>query len=236
MDKGIKLFDKGRENNPDNYRLPLEEAFIYYLNQKNYNKAAELFEEASEKPGLSPFRQASIKGMAASALNKGGNRNLSKEVWSIIYNTSPSESRSAFAKKNLDVLRTKDIEDELTKSLEQYIETHQELPKNIGVLLDLGFIKKTPAAPVGGKYFIAPKIRAIRNSTVAKEEIRHNIGFLNAKSQRFNTLNNRYVNDLTELREYIQSNTTADYPIHPLGEKYEYNPETGKISSQLVLQ
>ena len=88
IEKGTQIFDKGRENNPDNFRIPLEEAFIYYLYAKDYERAAELFDEASEKPGLSGFRRASLKGMAASAHNYGGNRALSKKIWREIYETT----------------------------------------------------------------------------------------------------------------------------------------------------
>ena len=56
IEKGTMLFDKGRKNNPENYRIPLEEAFVYYFYTKDYDKVAELFNEASEKPSLSDVR------------------------------------------------------------------------------------------------------------------------------------------------------------------------------------
>src|SRR3989304_8376641 len=93
IEKGSMLLDKGRRNNPDNFRLPLEEAFMYYLYVKDYDKAAELFNEASEKPSLTGLRRATLKGMAASAQSKGGNRKLSKEHCNTIYETTTHEQR-----------------------------------------------------------------------------------------------------------------------------------------------
>src|SRR3989337_4502109 len=101
IEKGTTLFDKGRRNNPDNFHLPLEEAFIYYLYVKNYDKAAKLFNEASEKPSLTNLRRVTIKGMAASAQSKGGNRELSGRIWKKIYETTTNEQRKEVALKNL---------------------------------------------------------------------------------------------------------------------------------------
>ena len=131
IEKGSMLFDKGRKNNPENFRIPLEEAFIYYLYVKDYDKAAELFNEASEKPSLSDVRRATIKGMAASAQSKGGNRELSRAIWKIIYETTTNEKRREFALKNIKVLDTMDTEDRLTEALREYIGRYNQIPTSL---------------------------------------------------------------------------------------------------------
>ncbi|MEQ9617661.1 MAG: hypothetical protein RIG61_00625 [Deltaproteobacteria bacterium] len=230
--KGIELLDKGRLNNPSNYRLPLEEAFIYYFYPKDYEKAAGLFREASEKPGVSPLRKASIAGMAASAHAKGGNTELSTRIWEIIYETSPSEGRRNFALAKLKEIDTMAMESELTAGLREYIKTYGKLPSTIDELVNTGFIEDgIPESPVGGKFMIAPRIKAVRNSVLAKEQIKHDLAFLNAKSVRFMKRYGEYPKDLKELEEYVDSETTGETPVHPLGVEYIYNPETGKVKS-----
>ena len=126
FDLGVQVLDKGRENNPNNFRIPLEEAFLYYIYPKDYAKAAELFEEAGSKPDISAFRKASINGMAAAAHAQGGDRDTSRAIWEIIYETSPSEGRRNFAFRNLLEIHTMEIEDDLTIALDEYIKRYNK--------------------------------------------------------------------------------------------------------------
>ncbi len=231
IEKGTMLFDKGRKNNPDNFRIPLEEAFVYYLYERNYEIAAELFDEASEKPGLSSFRRASIKGMAASAHTYGGNRQLSKKIWREIYDNTTNEGRKNFAQRNLNELSTMDMEDGLTAALREYIKRYNSEPKNIETLKDAGIIKKIPQEPLGGKFIIADKLKAVKSSTLADQQLKQNLGFLASRVQRFKKVYDRYPKDIPELKDFIDQTGTMEFPQHPLGEEYAYNPETGVIAS-----
>lgn len=229
IERGTQLLDKGRKNNPENFRLPLEEAFIYYLYVKDFEKAAELFKESSEKPGLSPFRSASIKGMAASALAYGGNRELSKRIWNIVYETSPNEGRRDFALLNLKELYTMDIEDLLTGALQEYTRRYDRMPSNLEALKDTGLIKRIPDEPLGGEFIIVAKLAAVKSSTLANRKLRQNLGFLTSRARRFQSAFGRYPNDLTELKGFIEQDASKEFPTHPLGEEYVYNPETGVV-------
>jgi tetratricopeptide (TPR) repeat protein len=234
--KGIELLDKGRRNNPENYNLPLEEAFIYYFYPKDYEKAAELFKEASEKPGISPLRRASMKGMAASAHARGGNNELSRKIWEIIYETSPSGGRREFALRNINEIDTMALEDRLTESLKEYVKRYGRLPSSPEDMARSGVVRGIPEAPVGGKFILALKIEAIKSSELSKRKIQEDISFLNAKSARYKKLYGDYPRSLDELRKFIELETTADFPAHPLGEEYIYDPETGKVESPVEIE
>jgi hypothetical protein len=237
VQKGTDLFDKGRKNNPGDYKLPLEEAFIYYFYPKDYERAAELFREASEKPGISPLRKASIKGMAASAHARGGNNELSRKIWEIVYETSPSEGRREFALRNINEIDTIALEDRLTESLREYVKRYGMLPSSPEDMVKSGVVKNgLPEAPSGGEFIIAPNIEAIKNTELSKRRIRQDTAFLNAKSARYKTLYGDYPTSLEELRKFIELETTADFPAHPLGEEYIYDPETGKVESSVVIE
>lgn len=234
FDLGSKVFDKGRENNPESFRLPLEQAFLYYLYPKDYPKAAALFEEAGSKPGLSPFRRASIKGMAAAAHSESGDRETSRRIWEIIYQTNPSEGRRNFALRNLQEIETMDIEDGLTLALRQYEETFGKLPGSVEELSSSGIINEVPASPLEGTYIIAPRLDSVKDSELAERNLNESLRFLNAKSKRFYRDTGSYPEDLNDLREYILDYTTENFPPHPLGEEFAYDPETGKVTSEEI--
>jgi len=229
---GMRLLDKGRMNNPNNSRLPLEQGFIEYLGYTNYQRASELFKEASEKPGLSELRAASFKGMAASALAKGGNRELSREIWKTIYETSPIETRRNFALLNLKEFETMDKEDILTEALRRYLNKYNKFPEGIEELKGAGIIKKVPEEPFGGEFVIIAKLKEIKSSTFLKQKLRLNPVYLTSKAQKFKILFGRYPRDLVELREYIEKKTTGEFPPHPLGEDYVYDPSNGIVKLQ----
>lgn len=228
---GVKVFEKGREKNPDNFKLPLEEAFLHYIYPKNYAKAAELFEEAGRKPGLSAFRKASIDGMAAAAHAQGGDRENSKKIWETIYETSPSEGRRNFALRNLKEIETMDIEDNLTLALREYVKRFNKLPDGVQEIVDAGMIDAVPPSPLKGNYIIAPKIEAVKDSALAERNLNQNLRFLNAKTRRYMKTFGEYPENLNDLKSYIEGYTTSDFPAHPLGEPYFYDPETGKVTS-----
>lgn len=233
--KGIELFDKGRKNNPDNHRLPLEEAFVYYFYPKDYEKAAGLFREAAEKPGVSPLRKASLKGMAASAHVRGGNNELSRKIWEILYETSPSEGRRDFALRNIEQIDTMTLEEELTESLREYKKRHGRLPSSLEELASSGYVKgQMPEAPVGGGFVIAAGIEAVKSIELAKRKMREDITFLNAKAARYKNLYGDYPRNPDELKRFIELETTADFPVHPLGGEYIYDPESGKVESSVA--
>ena len=137
-----------------------------------------------------------------------------------------------FALTNLKEIDTMAIEDKLTAGLREYIKTYGKLPSAPDELVGRGIDEEgIPESPVGGKFIIAPKIKAVKNSVLAKKQIKHDLAFLNAKSERFKKRYGDYPVDLKELEEYVESETTGEVPVHPLGEEYIYNPETGKVKS-----
>ncbi|MGB7291419.1 MAG: hypothetical protein WBD99_04520 [Thermodesulfobacteriota bacterium] len=229
---GMKLFDKGRRNNPDNFRIPLEQGFVYYLNLKDYKKASELFGEASDKPGLSDLRRAYLKGMTASALAKGGNRDLSRRIWEYIYKDTPVEGRKNFALLNIRELDTMHMEDSLTTALREYLKRYDRFPSSVGELKNSGLVKQIPEEPFGGEFVIVKKLKEVKSSTFIDQRLRVNPTYLSSKAYRFKKVFGRFPSDLAELKRFIEEQTTGEFPPHPLGEEYTYNPETGIVRAK----
>ncbi|HSG30010.1 MAG TPA: hypothetical protein VLB82_00525 [Thermodesulfobacteriota bacterium] len=229
VELGVKLLDKGRINNPENFRLVLDEAFIYYLYTDNYKRASELFEEASEKPALSELRRASMKGMAALALSKTGNLELSKKIWKYIYTTSTIEARKNHALKNLKKVETKEIENVLTGALGKYYQDNNKLPENIDALVVSGYIKTVPSDPSGGEFIIVSDTRTIVSTTLSENEYKYAISLLNARSKKFNRIYGRNAENLSELKRFVDNSPINKYPENPYGREFVYDPATGIV-------
>jgi len=229
IELGIKLLDKGRINNPENFRLVLDEAFIYYIYANNFMRASELFEEASEKESLSEMRKASLKGMAALALSKTGNLELSKKIWTYIYKTSSIEGRKEHALSNLKEIETMEHENRLTGALRSYYDDKKSLPNKIEGLVDSGYIKNVPEDPFGGKFLIQFDSKKVVSSKLAMKKHKFGIGLLNSRSKKFKKHYNRYAKDLNELKEFVNKSPFNKYPENPYGREFVYNSKTGQV-------
>ena len=230
IEQATKLYEKGRANNPDNFRLPLEEGFIYYIYAKDFEKAAELFDEASKKPGLNDTRRASLKGMAASSRKRVGDRELSKQIWEYIYTTTENEGRKNFALQNLNELNTQDFEDKLTEIALDYQNQYGEFPKSLEQLKNKGYLKKIPKDHEGENFIIASNTSVIRSKSLTKKILDENVRFSNAKARRYKINYGNYPKDMVELKNYFEEAALfEEFRDHPLGEEYIYDPETGKV-------
>jgi len=229
IELGIRLLDKGRLNNPENFRLVLDEAFIYYIYTNNFKRASELFEEASEKESLSEIRKASLKGMAALALSKTGNLELSKKIWTYIYKTSSIEGRKEHALSNLKEIETMEHENRLTGALRSYYDDKKSLPNKIEGLVDSGYIKNVPEDPFGGKFLIQFDSKKVVSSKLAMKKHKFGIGLLNSRSKKFKKHYNRYAKDLNELKEFVNKSHFNKYPENPYGREFVYNSKTGQV-------
>lgn len=230
IELGVKLFDKGRGNNPENFRIPLDEAFIYFLYTEDLEKSAELFNEASEKKVLSDTRRASIKGMAALAMSKSGNLRLSIEIWTYIYNFSEDENRRNFALQNLIQIKTIEYENQLTEALRNYHKDNNRVPQDLYTLEKKGYIAKfPPLEQYSGEFIIIEDQLLVRNKQLAAEEYRDALRLLNSRSRKFKRVYNRFPKDLEELKVFVYRSDIIKYPKHPYGREFQYNPQTGNV-------
>jgi hypothetical protein len=234
VDRGIMLFEKGRANNPDDFRLPLEEAFIWYIYAKNYEKAAELFMDAASKPNLSDFRRASLRGMAALAHSKGGDRALALRVWQYIYENTTTRGRKEYALYNIKKLRSMDIEDKLTQALKDFEARFGRLPRDVEELVAAKTIEKVPQDPLGGRFIVVPKLKVVKSTARVYEELTFATGFLTSRAQKYKRIYGTYPRSMEELRGYVSEDPSIEFPQHPLGENYNYNPETGVVEAGRV--
>src|SRR5437588_7810417 len=82
-EKAIELARMGIKNNPDDWHLYYDLAFVYY-DQKDYRDAAEAFLRGSQLPNTHPY----LKIMAAQMAQHGGDLNTARMMWSATLQTS----------------------------------------------------------------------------------------------------------------------------------------------------
>ena len=63
-DRAIRLMEYGIQNNPDDWKLYYDLGFVYYMNLKDYQKAAEAFAQGSKVPDAHPFMRVLAAQMA----------------------------------------------------------------------------------------------------------------------------------------------------------------------------
>jgi len=84
-DQAIALVEHGIQNNPDNWKLYYELGFIYYyMESKNYAKAAESFERGTKVPNAHPF----LRILAAQMAQHAGEIQTSRMLWQAAYATT----------------------------------------------------------------------------------------------------------------------------------------------------
>ena len=112
--EGVRLLEKGIQNNPEDFWLTYELGFIHYLNGRNYEEAQRWFEVAAALPEADE-RAARF---AAAAAAKGGNFEDGIKLWEHLAESSDSEYMKELAERYIEKLKMKsENEDAVGKSV-----------------------------------------------------------------------------------------------------------------------
>src|ERR1041384_4268876 len=102
--KAAELVERGIRNNPNEWRLYYDLGFIYYMEMKDYAKAADAFARGSEVPNAHPF----LKILAANMAQHAGDTQMARLMWSTTYQTSTDKMIHANAVAHLRALQVDD--------------------------------------------------------------------------------------------------------------------------------
>ena len=83
-ERAIQLMEYGIQNNPNDWHLYYNLGFVYYMDVKDYAKAAQTFERGSKAPDAHPF----MKVMAAQMAQHAGEFEMARELWTATYQTT----------------------------------------------------------------------------------------------------------------------------------------------------
>jgi tetratricopeptide (TPR) repeat protein len=145
-EKAIELIQHGIKNNPRDWHLYYDLAFIYY-DQKDYRNSAEAFLHGSELPGAHPF----LKIMAAQMAEHGGDLNTARMMWSATYETTHDEMIRANAAAHLRAIQAEADVNTLEDLARQYRNRTGHFPESFSQMASVG-LRGIPLDPVGHPY------------------------------------------------------------------------------------
>jgi tetratricopeptide (TPR) repeat protein len=151
-DDAIEYVREGIENNPNEWRLYNDLAFIYYFEKKDYASAGRVMEEGSRLPGAHPF----MKTVAATLVQRGGDLETARLLWTNLYQTTNDAGVRDNAEKHLRALEV----DETVPKLEALVRFYQQrtgsLPGSLHELVRIGWLSRVPVDPIGNPYKLLP--------------------------------------------------------------------------------
>ena len=151
-EKAIQLVNYGIQNNPNDWKLCYELGFIYYMDVKDYAKAADAFARGSQIPGAHPF----LKILAAQMAQHAGDSQMARALWTTTYETSQDKQIRGNA---IVHLRALDVADEVTgleALVAQYKQMAGKTPSSFEELVAAGYLKYAPRDPIGHPYKLMP--------------------------------------------------------------------------------
>jgi tetratricopeptide (TPR) repeat protein len=158
--KAVELINYGIRNNPNDWRLYYQLGFVYYMDLKDYARAADAFAHASQLPGAHPF----LKVIAAQIAQHAGETQMARTLWMTTYQSSQDKQIRGNAVAHLRALQVSDDVDALQELVAQYGRKTGVLPRSVTDLVGAGLLRSIPLDPTGRPYKIAPNGRVLVQS------------------------------------------------------------------------
>jgi len=147
-DRAIALDQFGIRNNPNEWRLYYDLGFIYYMDVKDYAKAADAFATGSRVPNAHPF----LRLLAAQMAQHAGEIQTARMLWVATYKTTQDGNIRANAMAHLRALQV----DEDVTNLEALMAVYQRkaghLPSSFSEMQMAGMLRGVPVDPLGTPY------------------------------------------------------------------------------------
>lgn len=105
---GMRLLEKGRNNNPESWKVFFETGFTYYIAWEDYGKAAYYFTRAAEMPGAPEVANR----FAAWVTTRAGDLRTSLLLWKELADRTTNPELKAKAEKKVQELSAQLLESE----------------------------------------------------------------------------------------------------------------------------
>ncbi len=151
-DRAIKLVEHGVQNNPDDWKLYYELGFIYYMDVKDYTKAAEAFARGSQIPNAHPF----LKVMAAQMAQHAGDTQMARALWTTTFESTQDKQIRSNAAAHLRAVDVAEDVTALEALVSQYKKMTGKTPASLEELVSAHYLKFTPIDPAGHAYKLMP--------------------------------------------------------------------------------
>ena len=148
----VRLLRKGIQANPDQWRLWHDLGFIYYWDLKDYSAAAAAYLQGSQNPRAAPW----MKVMAAVIMEKGGNRETTRFLWTEIYQSAEDPTIRQNALDHLQGLKAMEDIENLEERINLYHNKTGRWPQSFSELVAKGLLRGIPLDPLGFPYQLHP--------------------------------------------------------------------------------
>jgi len=154
-DKAIELVEYGIRNNPDDWKLYYGMGFIYYMDMKDYERAADAFARGSKVPNAHPF----LKVLAAQMAQHAGDTQMARGLWTTTYESSQDKQIRGNAIAHLRAIQVEDDVTALQGLVGRYGQKTGRLPTSMPDLVAAGLLRAVPLDPTGRPYKLTPEGR-----------------------------------------------------------------------------
>jgi tetratricopeptide (TPR) repeat protein len=154
-ERAIQLAQYGILNNPNDWKLYYNLGFIYYMDLKDYSKAADAFARGSKVPGAHPF----LKTMAAKMAEDAGELQMARMMWATAYQSTRDPDIRANAVSHLRALQVDEDVSNLENLVWLYRARTGHWPSSFSELEATGMLRALPVDPLGQPYSLAPEGR-----------------------------------------------------------------------------
>jgi tetratricopeptide (TPR) repeat protein len=154
-ERAVQLMEYGIQNNPDNWKLYYDLGFVYYMNLKDYRKAAEAFDRGSKVPDAHPF----LRVLAAQMAEHAEDFDTARMMWTATYQNSQDKMIRANAVEHLRGLRVDDDVTHLQEAVTRFGQSKGRLPASMAELAAAERLPGIPVDPDGHSYKLTPEGR-----------------------------------------------------------------------------
>jgi tetratricopeptide (TPR) repeat protein len=146
--RAVHLMEYGIRNNPNNWHLYYDLAFVYYTELKDYKKASEVFARGAQIPDAHPF----MKIMAAQTAEHSGDFSTARMLWSVTFESSKDESIRENAFDHLQSIQVDQDISILQAAVARFRQSMGRLPANMSELVTVERLPGMPNDPAGNPY------------------------------------------------------------------------------------
>jgi tetratricopeptide (TPR) repeat protein len=156
-DRAVQLIEYGIQNNPNEWRLYYNLGFVYYMELKDYAKAAEAFERGSRVPNAHPF----LKLFAAQMAQHAGEYETARTLWIATYQTTRDDHIRSNAVEHLRALKVDEDVTLLQSAVTRFGERTGRLPSSMSELALAERLQRVPVDADGNPYQLTSEGRIL---------------------------------------------------------------------------
>lgn len=150
--EALATLERGGKRHPRDWRFPFYGGYIRYFSQGDPVEGGKSLLSAARIPGSPPYLPLLASRMLSEGRDPG--TALAFLTGMMEEETDPGR-REALQKRIREVMAERDIQ-RLERAVEAYRERFGEVPADLQGLVHAGILRRIPAEPHGGRYFLAP--------------------------------------------------------------------------------